>query len=79
MPVWTACLRMQAAEDTDALKAHTIGTGRCTAPGGAAAACKTVYRILENWSTGNENFVKESEKTVDRFLKNWYDGREAKE
>ena len=40
----------------------------------SASACEIVYRILENWSTGNENFVKEFEKTVDRVLKNCYDG-----
>ena len=36
----------------------------------STSACEIVYRILENWSTGNENFVKEFEKTVDRVLKN---------
>jgi hypothetical protein len=45
----------------------------------STAAHGTVYRILENWSTVNENFVKEFEKTVDRFLKNCYDGCGTKE
>ena len=36
----------------------------------STAARETVYRILENWSTVNENFVKEFKKTVDRVLKN---------
>ena len=40
----------------------------------STSACEIVYRILENWSTGNENFVKEFEKTVDRVLENCYDG-----
>lgn len=44
--------------------------GRANAFYKSTSACKIVYRILENWSTGNENFVKEFEKTVDRVLKN---------
>ena len=48
--------------------------GRAIAFRKSTSACKIVYRILENWSTGNENFVKEFEKTVDRVLKNCYDG-----
>ena len=47
--------------------------GRAIAFRKSTSACEIVYRILENWSTGNENFVKEFEKTVDRFLKNCYD------
>jgi hypothetical protein len=39
-------------------------------PAKALLACEIVYRILGNWSTGNENFVKEFDKTVDRVLKN---------
>ena len=45
----------------------------------STSACEIVYRILENWSTGNENFVKEFEKTVDRVLKNCYDGHMTRE
>ena len=48
--------------------------GRAIAFRKSASACEIVYRILENWSTACENFVKEFEKTVDRFLKNCYDG-----
>ena len=48
--------------------------GRAIAFRKSTSACEIVYRILENWSTGNENFVKEFEKTVDRVLKNCYDG-----
>ena len=48
--------------------------GRAIAFRKSASACEIVYRILENWSTVCENFVKEFEKTVDRFLKNCYDG-----
>lgn len=44
--------------------------GRANAFYKSTSAYKIVYRILENWSTGNENFVKEFEKTVDRVLKN---------
>lgn len=44
--------------------------GRAIAFRKSTSACKIVYRILKNWSTGNENFVKEFEKTVDRVLKN---------
>ena len=48
--------------------------GRAIAFRKSASTCEIVYRILENWSTVCENFVKEFEKTVDRFLKNCYDG-----
>ena len=48
--------------------------GRAIAFRKNTSACEIVYRILENWSTGNENFVKEFEKTVDRVLENCYDG-----
>ena len=48
--------------------------GRAVAFRKSTSACEIVYRILENWSTGNENFVKEFEKTVDRVLENCYDG-----
>lgn len=44
--------------------------GRAIAFRKSTSACKIVYRILENWSTGDENFVKEFEKAVDRVLKN---------
>ena len=48
--------------------------GRAIAFRKSTSVCEIVYRILGNWSTGNENFVKEFEKTVDRVLKNCYDG-----
>ena len=48
--------------------------GRAIAFRKSTSACEIVYRILENWSTVCENFVKEFEKTVDRVLKNCYDG-----
>ena len=48
--------------------------GRAIAFRKSASACEIVYRILENWSTVCENFVKEFKKTVDRVLKNCYDG-----
>ena len=48
--------------------------GRAIAFRKNTSACEIVYRILENWSTGNENFAKEFEKTVDRVLENCYDG-----
>ena len=53
--------------------------GRAIAFRKSTSACEIVYRILENWSTGNENFVKEFGKTVDRVLKNCYDGHGTKE
>jgi hypothetical protein len=53
--------------------------GRAIAFHKSTSAYGTVYRILENWSTVNENFIKEFEKTVDRFLKNCYDGCGTKE
>ena len=53
--------------------------GRVIAFRKSTSACEIVYRILENWSTGNENFVKEFEKTVDRVLKNCYDGHMTRE
>ena len=48
--------------------------GRAIAFRKSASACEIVYRILENWSTVCENFVKEFKKTVDRVVKNCYDG-----
>ena len=48
--------------------------GRAIAFRKNTSAYEIVYRILENWSTGNENFAKEFEKTVDRVLENCYDG-----
>ena len=52
--------------------------GRAIAFRKSTSACEIVYRILENWSTGNKNFVKEFKKAVDRVLKNCYDGHRQK-